>query len=82
MSLRLSESMRYSRIEAAIKNFAHTYCTYTYIYNIYIYIFIYGVFSKFLYPYSDEKHVHCVFTGLRLESSSTPTNLQYDKNKL
>ena len=35
-----------------------------------------GVISKFLYPDSDEKHVHCVFTGLRLISSIAPTNLK------
>ena len=43
---------------------------------------MYGVFSKFLYPETDKKHVHCVFTGLRLESSTSPTNLKYEKNKL
>ena len=46
-----------------------------YIY-IYVYIYIYGVISKFLYPDSDEKHFHCVFTGLRLISSIAPTNLK------
>ena len=34
----------------------------------------YGVSSEFLYPDSDEKHFHCVFTGLCLTSSIAPTN--------
>ena len=38
---------------------------------------LYGVISKFLYPDSDEKRFHCVFTGLRLISSIAPTNLKY-----
>ena len=38
---------------------------------------IYGVIAKFLYPDSDEKHFHCVFTELRLISSIAPTNLKY-----
>ena len=31
----------------------------------------YGVISKFFYPDSDEKHFQCIFTGLRLESSTS-----------
>ena len=38
-----------------------------------------GVISKVLYPDSDEKHFHCVFTGLRLLNSITPTNRKYEK---
>ena len=53
-------------------------CRYIYICR---YVYIYGVISKFLYPDSDEKHVHCVFTGLRLISSIAPTNLKiWEKN--
>ena len=40
-------------------------------------VYLYGVIAKFLYPDSDEKHFHCVFTGLRLISSIAPTNLKY-----
>ena len=41
-----------------------------------------GVISKFLYPDSDEKRFHCVFAGLRLISSITPTNLKYEKKNV
>ena len=46
---------------------------------MYVYMYIW-VISKFLYPDSDEKRFHCVFTGLRLISSIAPTNLKYKQS--
>ena len=37
-------------------------------------VFTLGVISKFLFPDSDEKHFHWVFTGICVISSSAPTN--------
>ena len=47
---------------------------YIYVYVFVFYLYVHGVISKFLYPDSDKKHFHCVFTGLRLISSIAPTN--------
>ena len=71
----------YQYIHASIHSYIHA-CMHTYTYTIYIYIYvcvyiyIYGGISKFLYPDSDEKHFHCVFTGLRLISSIAPKSLK------
>ena len=68
-------------------------CVYVYIYiHVYVYIYIYmyicilmyiiyGVICSFLYPDSNEKRSHPVFTGSRLESSSAPANLKYEKKQ-
>ena len=40
-----------------------------------------GAFSKVLFPDSEENHLQCVCTGLRLQSSHAPRNVKYERNK-